>query len=552
MSKIIVTAALPYAYSIPHLGNTIGSFLPADVYYKYLRMNGDDAIYICGSDQHGTPIELDALKKGIEPERLADDMHEEIKRLFDKFEFTFTKYGKTHTKENKETVYEIFNALYKNNFIKEVKSIQPYCNIDKRFITERFIEGTCPYCGGHARGDQCNDCNKLLTAQELINPVCVICGKSDISFIEEKNLAFELDKFELELSAFINRESPNNWTKNAINKSLSFINEGLHPRDITRMMKWGFPVPLKGYEDYVFYVWFDALISYIGITKEWDSKRWKDYWLDKNVRLVQFMGKDNLEFHTTMWPAILMGSKIGFVLPKTIRASEFLTSKGVKFSKSEGVGLNIKTALEIADADYWRFVLMYIYPETADSEFSIEGFEEIVNKIMNDKIGNLINRILIIATKNTNIIREVDSKLYREEIERLEAEYVLRFESIELREALRVAIELAELGNNIMSKHQPWVLVKDAANNPDSDSAKEFSKIIKTELLLIYKLAILLYPFTPNTSMKILLYFGIDKEPTLDALNVDSNSIKLSENIKPELIFSKLRKEQIEALERLK
>ncbi|MGC8680228.1 MAG: methionine--tRNA ligase [Candidatus Micrarchaeia archaeon] len=552
MSKVIITAALPYAYSIPHLGNLVGAFLPADIYYKYLKMNGDDVIYICGSDQHGTPIELKAIKNNVDPEKLADDMHNEIKQIFDRFELTFTKYGKTHTKENKETVYEIFNALYKNNLIKEVKSIQPYCNIDKRFITERFIEGTCPYCGGHARGDQCTNCNRLLTPQELIDPHCVICGKNDIAFLEEKNLAFELDKLELELRAFIARESPNDWTKNAINKSTSFIDEGLHAREITRMMKWGFPVPLKGYEDYVFYVWFDALIGYIGITKEWDHTRWKDYWMDRNTRLVQFMGKDNLEFHTLMWPAILIGSKLGFILPKTVKVSEFLTAKGVKFSKSEGVGLNMKVALDIAEADYWRFVLMYIYPENADSEFSIEIFEEIVNKIMNDKIGNLINRVLTIASRNYELIKDVDEIMYKEEIERLEAEYVFRFESISLREALHVAIELAELGNNIMSRHQPWVLAKNALKDPNSKDSLEFSNVIKTELVLIYKLAILLYPFTPKTSMKILSYFGINDEPKLEMLNADINDIKISKDIKPELLFSKLSKEQIEKLEKLK
>ena len=541
MSKVIITAALPYAYSIPHLGNFVGSILPADVYYKYLRMDEQDVIFISGSDQHGTPIELRAIHENIEPSVLADRMHEEIKNLFEKLECTFTKYGKTHCDANREIVYEIFNALNKNNYIKEVKSIQAFCNVDKRFITDRFIEGKCPYCGGHARGDQCNDCGRLLTPEQLIDPICKICGKSDITFKEEKNLALDLPKLELDTRAFIVKNSSNNWTKNSINKSLSFIDEGLHAREITRPMKWGFPVPVKGYEDYVFYVWFDALIGYIGITKDWNPSKWRDYWLDKSSMLVQFMGKDNIEFHALMWPATLIGSRLGFVLPRTLRASEYLLSKELKFSKSEGIGLNIKTALEIADADYWRFCLMYIYPETSDSEFSLEVFEEVVNKIMNDKIGNLINRVFIIYKKNFDLIDESiepDQELI-DKVEKLEADYVLRFESIELREALHAVIELAEYGNMLMSKYQPWTLVK----NNNKEKSIELSKIMNLEKVIIYKLGILLWPFAPKASRNILSYFGIDKDPLLEMLDVEYDKIRIvDKEIKP--IFSKLTEEQ--------
>ena len=549
MSKVIITAALPYAYSIPHLGNFVGSILPADVYYKYLRMDEQDVIFISGSDQHGTPIELRAIHENLEPSVLADRMHEEIKNLFEKLECTFTKYGKTHCDANKEIVYEIFNALNKNNYIKEVKSVQAFCNVDKRFITDRFIEGKCPYCGGHARGDQCNDCGRLLTPEQLIDPICKICGKSDITFKEEKNLALDLPKLELDTRAFIVKNSSNNWTKNSINKSLSFIDEGLHAREITRPMKWGFPVPVKGYEDYVFYVWFDALIGYIGITKDWNPSKWRDYWLDKSSMLVQFMGKDNIEFHALMWPATLIGSRLGFVLPRTLRASEYLLSKELKFSKSEGIGLNIKTALEIADADYWRFCLMYIYPETSDSEFSLEVFEEVVNKIMNDKIGNLINRVFIIYKKNFDLIDESvepDQELI-DKVEKLEADYVLRFESIELREALHAAIELAEYGNMLMSKYQPWALVK----NNNKEKSIELSKIMNLEKLIIYKLGILLWPFTPKASRNILSYFGIDKDPLLEMLDVEYDKIKIvDKEIKQ--IFSKLTEEQKKKFEAFK
>ncbi|MGI0135071.1 MAG: class I tRNA ligase family protein, partial [Candidatus Micrarchaeaceae archaeon] len=355
-------------------------------------------------DQHGTPVELRAIKEKTSPEKLAESMHEEIKSLFEKYGCTFTHYGKTHSEANKDIVYEITDALDKNGYITVVEQDQAYCNIDRRFLTDRLIEGTCPHCKSPlARGDQCENCGRLLTPRELIRPHCTICGKSDIKFIMAKNLALSMDKLQKQILKFVESSKKNNWSKNAYNKSLSYIKEGLKPREITRNMKWGIPVNRKGFEDNVFYVWYDGLSGYIGITKEWSAKKWKEYWLSEETRLVHFMGKDNIEFHTTMWPAMLIGSKMGFVLPTTIRASEHLISKKIKFSKSRGVGLDLNTALHIMPSDYWRFALMHMYPETADTEFTKELLVETVNKLMNDKIGNLIHRVLTISKNNQDM-----------------------------------------------------------------------------------------------------------------------------------------------------
>ncbi|MDE1810813.1 MAG: methionine--tRNA ligase [Candidatus Micrarchaeota archaeon] len=544
--KTIVTSALPYSYSMPHLGNFTGSVLPADVYFKYLMMRGEDAIFICGSDQHGTPIELKAIKEKLEPEALADLIHGQIKDAFHDFGCTFTHYGKTHSEANRRVVGQFFDALNANKYIVEQASTQPYCANDRRFLTDRLIEGTCPYCkSNEARGDQCNNCGKLLTPSQIIDPHCNICGKSDITFKTVKNLAIALDKLQSGIKKFITSESKNDWTKNAVNKSLSYVDEGLKPRDITRHMKWGFPVPLKGFEDAVFYVWFDAILGYIGITKEWDEKRCDEYWKDADTRIVHFMGKDNIEFHTLMWPGVLLGSNLGYRMPTTIRASEYLTSKQVKFSKSKGVGLTIDKALEIMGPDYWRFVLMYIYPETADSEFTIDLFVEVVNKIMNGKVGNLVNRVLTIAASNKALITKSNPGKYEAEVEKMTKRYLEHFDRFGLREALHDLVALADYGNELMSTTEPWKLAKIAAES--KDAASEFSSIMNALIDIIYKLGIMLHPFAPSASTAATSYFGITGQPHIRMFGTP-HEINYSMEIKP--IFGKITDAQIEMLEK--
>ncbi len=533
---MIVTSALPYVYSIPHLGNFVGSVLPADVYSKYLKMKGDDVIFICGSDQHGTPIELAAVKKGIEPEQLANEMHETVKKLFEKYECTFTYYGKTHTQENREVTYNVFNELYNNGYILEREDMQAYCNVDKRYLTDRFIQGTCPYCKKRsARGDQCDNCGRLLEPTQIIEPFCAICGKSDIKFLKTKNLALELNKLEGNVKEFIKKNSKHEWSKDAINKSLSMIKEELKPRDITRNMKWGFPVPLAGYENSVVYVWFDAVLGYIGITQEWDARRWRDYWQNEHTQLVQFLGKDNTIFHTIMWPAMLIGSKLGFVLPYTIKESQFLVSKKLKFSKSQGVGLNMKSALEFLGPDYWRFALMYMYPENADSEFTQESLVEVVNTVLNDKIGNLAQRVLKLAKSNKELINK-DIKVSGEErISKILDKYRDSFDKLQLKKAVGAVVELADLGNEIMSKKEPWILAKKAKENVAH--AKEFTEIFDSLIAITYSLAIALYPFTPKASKELLRYFSIKSEPTLKLL---SDPVNLDFSAEPKPLFQKM------------
>lgn len=540
MARYLITAALPYAYSMPHLGNFVGSVLPADVYHRFLRMKSEDVIFICGSDQHGTPIELEAVRKKIAPEILADEMHQHLIEIFNKYDCSFTHYGKTHTEESKESVYDIFNELYRNGYILATEDMQAYCNIDKRFLPDRFIQGTCPYCKTqNARGDQCNNCDRLLEPTQIIDPFCAVCGKKDISFIKSKNLALDLAKLQDKIKSFIEENSKNYWSRDAVNKSLSSIKEGLKPRDITRNMSWGFKVPLAGYEKSVFYVWIDALSSYIGITKEWNEKRWRDYWQNEHTQLIHFLGKDNTLFHTIVWPGMLIGSNLGFVLPYTIKESQHLMSKKFKFSKSKGVGLNMSNAIEIMPSDMWRFLLMYMYPETADTELSEEALTETVNTIMNDKIGNFAQRVLKLAKSNSQLIekgiRFGEETRAKKAIER----YNAAFSKLQMRKAIGAAVELAEMGNEIMSKKEPWLLVKKA------EGKKEFTKIFSDLIAITYALAIALYPFTPKASRELLSYFGITSEPTLKLLD---EPINIDFSLEPRPLFHKIGKEELEKL----
>ncbi|MGC8676440.1 MAG: methionine--tRNA ligase [Candidatus Micrarchaeia archaeon] len=542
----IVTSALPYIQDMVHLGNLIGSILPADIYYKYLVMKGEDAIFICGSDEHGSAIEIAALKGNVSPKQLADKNHERMKSVLEKYGCTFTYYGRTGTESNKKIVYDIFNALDKNGKLVEVSSEQPYCNVDKRFIPDRFIEGTCPYCGyEHARGDQCEKCGRLLNPKELINPHCNICGKSDITFKSVKNLALDLQGMQQDIKAFIERASASgNWSRNAVNNSLGYIARGLKSREVTRETSWGFPVPKKGYEDKVFYVWFDALIGYIGITYEYNGDLAAKYWLSKDTRLVQFMGKDNIEPHTLMWPAMLIGSNLGYALPSTIYAYEFLMWNGQKFSKSRHIGMNLEEALQALPGEYWRFALASILPETADTDFTIEVLQQAINVSLNDVLGNFLHRTLTMLKSNFEstvpsigaFSAEAKAVLDKANLEK--QAYLDYFERIQMREALHALISLAAIGNEYMSAKEPWRLLKE-------NKQQEAKEVLLVCASIAHDVGILLYPFMPSASGKICNLFSTEPKIARLGEGVAGKALELS-GLAP--IFQKLTAEQIKQI----
>ncbi|MGC8628632.1 MAG: methionine--tRNA ligase [Candidatus Micrarchaeia archaeon] len=546
MAKYIITSALPYVQDIIHLGNLIGSILPADIYYKYLKMKGEDAIFICGSDEHGSAIEIAALKQGISPKELADRNHEKLKKLLQEYSCSFTYYGRTGTDTNKEIVYKIFNALDQNGFLEETTSEQPYCNIDKRFIPDRFIEGTCPYCGyDKARGDQCDKCGRLLNPKELINPHCTICGKSNITFKQVKNLALNLEKLQGRIKEFIESSSRNNWSRNAINNSMGYLEKGLKNREITREIKWGFAVPKPGFEDKVFYVWFDALIGYIGITYEYSREIAETYWLGKDIKLIQFMGKDNIEPHTLMWPAMLIGSNLGYTLPSTIYALEFLNWQGQKFSKSRHIGMNLEEALEAMPGEYWRFALASILPETADTDFTIEVLQQSINNELNDVIGNFIHRTLTLIKNNFDSITLKPEAELGEEAKQVLAKakeqagsYSSYFAAIQMREALKALEAMAAIGNEYLSRKEPWQMLKQGKKDEAED-------VLSTCAKIVHDIGVMLYPFMPNASEKICSFFGTEpKEKNLQEA-VSKSKLNLAE-LAP--LFSKLTTEQIKKI----
>jgi len=508
MKKKIITSALPYIHGIPHLGNIIGSVLPADIYARFCRLKGERAIYICGSDSHGTMFEIEARKKNTTPSELIKENHKKTMEIFKKFNLSFDYYGITHSEENKKFTYHIFKKLDENGYIKEKEIEIAYCAHCNLFLSDRFVEGKCPYCNGLARGDQCDDCGMLLDVKEILEPRCVICN-GRIEFRKTKHLFLDLPKFESWLKKFV--ESSENWSKIAKNETLGFLKRGLKERAITRDSSWGFRVPKKGYEEKVFYVWFDAPIGYISFTNEWCSlhnEKLEDWWKSKDVELVQFMGKDNVIFHSIIFPSMLKGCEENWKLVDRIIASGWLKTKDVKFSKSRGKGLTTEEALAQYPASYWRFVLTSLYPEQSDSLFSTNFFREKINNEFADIIGNFVHRVLSFCYSNFGEIPkpQSDALFYPVPGEIKEAKEVFKiitknFEDCKFREALKNIVHYAKIGNAYFNNKEPW-----------SKAIDERKEICFYSGNLVKNLAIMLFPIVPDFSERIFKFLNLDKE----------------------------------------
>ncbi|MBN1159915.1 MAG: methionine--tRNA ligase [Candidatus Diapherotrites archaeon] len=511
--KVLVTSALPYIHGLPHLGNLVGSILPAEVYSRYRKLKGDECIFICGSDAHGTPIEVAAFKEGISAEEYASRGHKEALEVLKKYNMEFDYYGTTHGDTNKELTYDIFTKLYDNGHIKEKTETQAYCPTCDKFLSDRWIEGKCPKCGGLGRGDQCDDCGALLTPEELIDPKCVQCGKTGVVFKETKNLYLDLPQFEPFLKEWITGHE--DWPPNARNTSLSWIKDGLHQRCITRDIKWGFPVPIKGFENKVIYVWFDAPIGYIAFTKELgdvqgDKDYWKKWWQSDDVELVQYLGKDNIPFHAIIFPAMLKGTNDPYHLADYIASCSWLQSTGVKFSKSRGIGLNVENALQIRNGDVWRFVLLSLYPANKDSEFTWEEFQSIVNNDLADTLGNYIHRVFKLIhkyyggkvpdPKEFNIEDNKLIQLIKDTPLEVTKEYD---DKMRFREAITKTLVLAREGNAYLTLKEPW---KTHEEKPDKTATTLYVSIN-----VVRSLAILLEPLMPEVAKTIWNYLNEPK-----------------------------------------
>ncbi|MGC9020152.1 MAG: methionine--tRNA ligase [Candidatus Methanodesulfokora sp.] len=498
MGRWIVACAWPYINAVPHLG-TLVQLLSADVYARYLRKAGEDVVFISGSDEHGTPIEVEAMKKRVNPRELTDKMHNYFLKLIDEYGISFDNYTRTESPVHISFVREFYMKVYENGYVFEKESEQLFCQRDGIFLPDRFVEGKCPYCGyERAKGDQCEMCGRLLNPTDLIDPRCVICGERPV-IKSTKHWYFDLPKLEKELIEYISNTS--SLPENARSMSLSMIREGLRPRSLTRDNKWGIPSPFPGSEGKTIYVWMEAVLGYISATKEYFEKigrpdEFNRFWRDKDTKSVYFIGKDNIPFHVVILPALIMASKEGYVLPFNVSSTEFLNYEGDKFSKSRRWGVWLDEALLLLEADYWRYYLIAIRPETKDSNFSWRDFEMKINSELNDILGNFVHRTLtFLRDRYESRIPEAPLDNIMEEVYKTSKRVVDELSSFKLRDSLRSVMDIARIGNRYLNESEPWRKYR--------ENRKEADKIIKTSIQIIKTIAIYIEPFMPFSAEKI-------------------------------------------------
>jgi methionyl-tRNA synthetase len=495
--KILVTSALPYVNNVPHLGNLV-CVISADVYTRFLRLMHKNVISVLGTDEHGTTAETKALEEGLSPRQLCDKYYAIHTEIYKWFNCEFDCYGRTSSKDNAEVTKDIFNKLHANGYILEDTLEQLYCENDKRFLADRFVEGECPKCHyANARGDQCESCGNLLDAKELINPKCKICKNTPL-VKESRHLFIDLPKIEPQLRGWM-ESVKSEWSDNARTMTEAWLREGLRQRCITRDLKWGIHVPLKGFEDKVFYSWFDAPIGYIGITKE-NREDWKDWWHDNtNVKLVQFMGKDNIPFHTILFPAFCIGAHDTYTLMKEISVNEFLNYENGQFSKSRNIGVFGDDARDTGiPADVYRYYLMINRPERTDTEFSWDDFQKKNNAEIVGNFGNLVNRTVVFLNRNyestvPEAIPEDKDLMLLEEIRNIEKKIAQLVESIDIKEALKEIMHISRLGNQYLQDNEPW-------KNPDKVRNATTLSVLAN---IVKDLAILMHPYMPLTAESI-------------------------------------------------
>ena len=512
MGKWIVNAAWPYVNSVPHLGTFI-HLLSADVFARYLRLRGEEVIAVTGSDEHGTPIEIEAIRRGIRPRELTDQMHAEIRKLLEAYEVNLDNYTRTESPVHIQFTQDLYRKLYDNGYVYTQSVTLPYCEKDQRFLPDRFVEGKCPHCGFEsARGDQCDSCGRVLDPLELVMPRCVFCGSTPI-IKSSTHWFFDLPKFRDQLLSVLkeNKQLP----ENARNFSLRWLEEGLKPRALTRDNKWGIPAPFPGAEGKIIYVWFEAVLGYVSASIEWaqnagKKEKWRDFWFDRSTRNVHFIGKDNIPFHVLIFPALLLATHENYVLPWQVSSTEFILFDGQKYSKSKKIGIWMDDALKVAPGEYWRYVLMAIRPELRDANFTWRDFEMHVNSELNDVFGNFIHRTLVFVSNNfegkipTPDVFDSKDEEFKQRISEAPANVASLFDQFQLKAALASIIELARTGNQYLSEREPWHLIK-------TDREKTATTLFLTSQL-VRTLGILASPYLPETARRISDQLGITRE----------------------------------------
>uniref|UniRef100_A0A1B0BPP5 Methionine--tRNA ligase, cytoplasmic n=1 Tax=Glossina palpalis gambiensis TaxID=67801 RepID=A0A1B0BPP5_9MUSC len=553
--NVLITSALPYVNNVPHLGNIIGCVLSADIFARYCRAAGYNTLFISGTDEYGTATENKALAEKLTPKEICDKYFELHNSIYRWFGIGFDYFGRTTTQEQTEIVQEAFKDLYNKGFINTESVEQLLCEKCDRFLADRFVEGACPHpgCGYEdARGDQCDKCGKLVNATDLIRPRCKVCNTAPVIRSSEQ-MFVDLPNIEKKLEGWV-KKFEYGWTNNAREITRAWLREGLKPRCITRDLKWGIPVPHQGFEQKVFYVWFDAPFGYISMTKRY-TKEYKQWWQPSkgiDVELYQFMAKDNVPFHSVVWPGVLLAINKGHVLVSHIMATEYLNYEDGKFSKSRGIGVFGNDAQETGiPADVWRFYLASARPEGQDSSFSWNDLAARNNSELLNNLGNFINRALVFCDKyyngtlpEMNLSKEDDILLMF--INRELRGYIQSLEKARLRDGIRYLLSISRHGNGYMQTHQPWVLLK--GNEQQQARA---ATVIGLCCNIACLLANLLFPYMPTTARTIFQQLNTKQtslhadKPYIDILLPSGHKIG-----KPAPIFTKLEQNFIEEMKK--
>lgn len=555
MARILITSALPYINGIKHLGNLAGSMLPADVYARFKRLQGHEVLYICATDEHGTPAELAAQKAGIDVRTYCDEQHEVQRNAGEGFLLSYDYFGRSSGPQNAELTQHFAHVLEERGLIEERVSKQVYAVEDGRFLPDRYVEGTCPHCGFEkARGDQCDSCGRLLDPVDLIDPYSAETGSTAIEHRDTRHLYLLQSKMQDEIRTWV--EQADEWPALAKSIALKWLDEGLQDRAITRDLSWGIPVAYRGkaregFEDKVFYVWFDAPIEYIAATREWaeakgDPDAWESWWrTDKgadDVTYVEFMGKDNVAFHTVGFPVTLIGSGEPWKLVDRLKAFNWVTWYGGKFSTSKNRGVFMDQALDLLPADYWRWYLMANAPEGSDAAFTWEGFQAAVNSDLANVLGNFVNRITkYTKSKFDGTIPsagepgEAEAWIDTELRTRLKA-LTEHYEAMEFRKAAAETRAIWAAGNEYLTKAEPWVKYKS-----DVDAA---AVGVRIGLNLAAVFGLLAQPFVPDAAAKILDALGVPEDKRVFPKADDADLFSILQNgqeiAPPDVLFNKI------------
>ena len=524
--RYTITAALPYTNGPIHIGHLAGVYVPADIYARYLRMQGADVAFVCGSDEHGVPITIKAKKEGITPQDVVDKYHAIIKQSFLDFGITFDNYSRTSAPIHHDTASDFFKTMYKKGKFLEETNAQLYDAEANQFLADRFVTGTCPKCGfEEAYGDQCENCGTSHNATDLINPKSAITGAVP-TLKETKHWFLPLDQYDAFFKEWILKGHKKDWKSNVYGQCKSWIDDGLRPRAVTRDLDWGIPVPVEGADGKVLYVWFDAPIGYISATKEWaarEGKDWEPYWKDENTKLLHFIGKDNIVFHCIIFPAMLKGHG-NYILPENVPANEFLNLEGNKLSTSKNWAVWLHEYLEDfpEKQDVLRYVLTANAPEGKDNDFTWKDFQQRNNSELVAIFGNFINRVAVLTKKyydgvvpTPSTFTDVDLKTL-EEVRAYPAVIGSSVEKYRFRESQNSLMNLARLGNKYLADAEPWKTIK-----TDEERTKT---VMYVALQIATALSVLSEPFLPFTSTKLKNILNVSSSAVENALGWENIS----------------------------